>query len=62
MLLWLIKSDDQVFSGDKTIFEADRTTNDLSDNISADLQKRYDICRLYNNIFLFASGRNNLRT
>lgn len=28
------------FAGDKILYETDKTTNDLSDNISADLQKR----------------------
>lgn len=53
----------KTFTNDKIIYEADKTTNDLSDAISKNLQKRgMKFVRKHNNLFLFTSNRSYIFT
>lgn len=51
------------FTNDEVIFETDKTTNNLSDTISTDLQKRgMKFVRKHNHLFVFASNRHYIFT
>ena len=51
------------FTNGITIYEINKTTSELSNKISEDLKKkRYEICRIYNNIFVSTSNRSYILT
>lgn len=53
----------KTFAGDKIIYEIDKTTNELSDNISKDLVKRgMKFVRKYDYIFIFTGNWNDIFT